>query len=946
MLLIALLMMFSGGGGMRRIAVAAAARAGSSTGASASSSSRALAFAAGGRPGLGRRAALEARAGSWDSYRHGRCDSPNPSPGSGSTALFATKAKSKSTSTKSKSAAASAAASGKKYKLVIVESPSKAKTIASILNAHASSHSFPYRYVVDSCLGHVRDLPTSAKQLQELKESNNSNVNNNMGTTKSRVLGVDVAGGYRPLYVVPPPKLATVAKLRKLVNAADCVGVILATDEDREGEAIAWHLQELLGGGKGDNVVKDAAAKDMTRVTFNEITDSAITRAFFGEPTAAADATDEGGTSSPQTPQEAGHGIDMDLVSAQETRRVLDRLAGYTVSPLLWKKIAPGLSAGRVQSVGLKLVVDRERERMRHRSCEYWDARTRLCVEGVSSDNADDSDDGGADSGCLNATLVAVDGVRVASGRDFDGETGRLSADLREGTDVVHLTEEAARRLFGGGAAADASSSSAGTWTVTSVESKSRRNAGPVPFITSTLQQDSNRRLGLSVSDTMRAAQVLYEEGYISYMRTDSPHLSREALDAGRAAVVEGHGAEYLADVDPNAKAAAASRRKSTSKEKQNAQEAHEAIRPSIQDGGRFLPPGEVPAHYKAKSGGALLPERALKLYELIYGRTTASFMKDQVLDQTSVVIDRADGDVTATFRASGSVVVFPGYAAAYGGGGGDSLLPPLSVGQVLDCAALEPLEHHTKPPPRYNEASFVKELEALGVGRPSTYASVVQTLRQRAYIGTPLKADESARSKPKAVSGAARIAQRAAGGDEFIGSGRGPLCPSLSAFVVCTLLEKHFPSYVDPTFTADMEDKLDSIASGNNEEITRFQYLDDYWGGDDGLAAQVDRVDKVIDASEARRANLPTLLTRNEGEDDVGLFIGPWGAYIQRMGSSEAADGEKPPTANLPQGMAADLSTITPEVLNALLAAKEKDGILLGQHPKDGRNIRIKIGR
>ena len=261
----------------------------------------------------------------------------------------------------------------------------------------------------------------------------------------------------------------------------------------------------------------------------------------------------------------------------------------------------------------------------------------------------------------------------------------------------------------------------------------------------------------------------------------------------------------------------------------------------------------------------------------------------------------------------------------------------------MLDCSAVEPLEHHTKPPPRYNEASFVKELEALGVGRPSTYASVVQTLRQRAYIGTPLKGDESVRSKPNAASGAARIAQRAAGGDEFMGSGRGPLCPSLSAFVVCTLLEKHFPSYVDPTFTADMEDKLDNIANGNKEETTRFHYLDDYWGGDDGLAAQVDRVDKVIDASEARRADLPGLLTQN---DDVGLFIGPWGAYVQRTGSLSSSDGEKPPTANLPQGMAADLSTITLDVLNTLLAAKENDGILIGAHPKDGRSIRLKIGR
>ena len=818
----------------------------------------------------------------------------------------------------------------KPYKLVIVESPSKAKTIASILNSFASKHNFPHTYLVDSCLGHVRDLPMSAKQLKDL-DLVNCGVDVE-AVKKSRVLGVDVTNDYEPLYIVPEAKVKTVKKLKSMVKDKDCVGVVLATDEDREGEAIAWHLREILGGvgKKGD------ADKEMTRVTFNEITESAITRAFFGE---HADANSE--------PTEAGHDIDIDLVSAQETRRVLDRLAGYTVSPLLWKKIAPGLSAGRVQSVGLKLVVDRERERMRHVSSEYWDARANLCVEGsAGASSAANGADGGTVNGingCFNATLVAIDGVRVASGKDFDGEAGELVSGVKDGTDVFHLGEEKARQLF------DANSGGA-TWTVTSVESKSRSNTGPVPFITSTLQQDSNQRLGLSVSDTMRAAQMLYEEGYISYMRTDSTHFSNDALDAGKAAVTEGFGANYLAEEDPNAKA---SRRKNKKKGKQdgnkNAQEAHEAIRPSIQEGGRFLVPREVPAHYKKKSGGAMLPDRALKLYELIYSRTTASFMKDQVLDQTSVVIERTDGDVISTFRASGSVVVFPGFAAAYGGGGGDSLLPPLVEGQKLDCSVIEPLEHHTKPPPRYNEASFVKELEALGVGRPSTYASVVQTLRQRAYIGTPLKGDESARSKPKALSGAARIAQRAAGGDEFMGSGRGPLCPSLSAFVVCTLLEKHFPSYVDPSFTADMEGKLDSIASGNKEEETRIKYLEDYWGGEDGLAAQVDRVDKVVDASEARRADLPGLLTKNDGEeDDIGLFIGPWGAYIQRMGVSDtgSTDEETPPTANLPQGMAADLSTITPEVLNALLAAKEKDGILLGQHPKDGRSIRLKIGR
>ena len=842
------------------------------------------------------------------------------------------------TKTKSKSKPSSKA---RPYKLVIVESPSKASTISAILNRHASAHQFPYAYVVDSCRGHVRDLPRSAKEV----DKTTSKATTAKEKKGSRVLGVDVGNGYAPQYIIPSDKIATVTNLRSLAEGDNgCVGVILATDEDREGEAIAWHLAELLRGdssGKGEEgEVGGGGGAFLTRVTFNEITEAAVSRAFFGEQRPGETA---GGGASPapsSEPAEAGHAIDMDLVAAQETRRVLDRLAGYTVSPLLWRKIAPGLSAGRVQSVGLKLVVDRERERLRHKSAEYWDARAVL---GAGADGGGGG--GGApEEGSFNATLVAVGGVRVASGRDFGGETGRLAADLREGRDVVHLPGETARRLFDGAAAAGTAAAAA-TWTVTSVDSKSRRNAGPAPFITSTLQQDSNRRLGLSVSDTMRAAQMLYEGGYISYMRTDSTHLSDDALEAGGGAVVEEYGAEYLAEEDPNARAA--SKRKKSKKKQdassKNAQEAHEAIRPAIQEGGRFLAPREVPAHYKAKSGGALLPERTLKLYGLIYSRTTASFMKEQVLEQTSVVVDRADGDFTATFRASGSVVVFPGYALAYGGGGGDSLLPPLSEGQVLDCSAVEPLEHHTKPPPRYNEASFVKELEALGVGRPSTYASVVQTLRQRAYIGTPLKGDESVRSKPSAATGAARIAQRAAGGDEFMGSGRGPLCPSLSAFVVCTLLEKHFPSYVDPTFTADMEDKLDNIANGNKEETTRFQYLDDYWGGEDGLAAQVDRVDKVIDASEARRADLPGLLTQN---DDVGLFIGPWGAYVQRTGSLSSSDGEKPPTANLPQGMAADLSTITLDVLNTLLAAKEKDGILIGAHPKDGRSIRLKIGR
>ena len=765
----------------------------------------------------------------------------------------------------------------------------------------------------------MRDLPRSAKEIPPEE--------------RTEVLGVDVANDYAPRYIVPDGKRSTVAKLQKMVRPGEgCVGVILATDEDREGEAIAWHLSELLledgtGHARGEGEEGDDGV-EMTRVTFNEITESAIRRAFFGE----AAAEDDDAAMSDTIITEAEHGIDMDLVSAQETRRVLDRLAGYTVSPLLWKKVAPGLSAGRVQSVGLKLVVDRERERMRFKSAEYWDARATLCA---SSDEASMGD-------CFNATLFSLNDQAVASGKDFDGETGLLLPQIRSAPDLVHLTEETSKELFGT-IGADS------TWTVSEVISRARSNTPPTPFITSTLQQESNKRLGLSVSDTMRAAQMLYEAGYISYMRTDSTHLSNDALEAGRKAVTDGFGTDFLSDVDPNAKSQ--KKRKGKKDKDKNAQEAHEAIRPAIQEGGRFLRPDEVPAHHKQKSGGGVMADRALDVYELIFKRTAASFMKDQVLNQTSVWIDLVDGKNMAKFRAGGSVVVFRGYAAAWGGVASadvsQSILPPLTEGQELTCAVVEPVEHHTKPPPRYTEASFVKELETLGVGRPSTYASVVQTLRQRAYIGTPIKADEMVRSKGKAASGAALIAQRVAGGDEFMGSGRGPLCPSLSAFVVCTLLEKHFPAYVDPSFTASMEEKLDSIASGKKEEATRVSYLDAYYGGDDGLAAQVERVDKSIDSGEARRADLPALMTKGEDneDDDIGLFIGPWGGYIQRVGESSDQE-KKPTTANLPQGLAADLSAITPDVLGALLSAREKDGILIGTHPDDDRNIRLKIGR
>ena len=904
---------------------------------------------------------------------------PRPPPFRAATRLWAggaePKPRSKSRSepkskSKSEPKSKSQSQSSSPYQLVIVESPSKARTVQVILNRYAAERCLPHRFLVDSCRGHVRDLPRSsaeqASHLEELrleleveeKEEQEEEEEEEEGRRRRRrreqqlakpgILGVHVDDGYRPVYVVGPERRTTVERLRELASRdGGCVGVILATDEDREGEAIAWHLSEVLRdggmGGKGmdDDDGGGGIAPTAGRVTFNEITEGAIRRAFFGggDGDGDGDGGGGGGTAGGSSPRSGAHGIDLNLVEAQETRRVLDRLAGYTVSPLLWRKVAPGLSAGRVQSVGLRLVVERERERMRFVPSEYWDGRAEL------SAGADAGGGGGGGGGAgagpaFNATLVAVGGVRVAVGRDFDGETGELVQASGDGA-VCHLGEDRARELFASLADPGA------TFHVATVESRTRTSSAPVPFITSTLQQEGNRRLGLSVTDAMRAAQILYEAGFISYMRTDSMHLSEDALDAGRRSVEAGYGPEHLSDECPNERSAR--KKKRTKKATANAQEAHEAIRPSIQDG-RFVPPEELPAAHREKSGGGKLPDSALRVYDLIYRRTAAAFMRVQVLNQTSVTIDAAGGGEEATFRASGSVVVYGGYALAWGGAGGRAkgtpdVLPSMEEGQPLSCADLEAIEHSTKPPPRYNEATFVKELEALGVGRPSTYAAVIQTLRQRAYVGTPLKADENARASSKVqATGSAKIAQRAAGGDEFIGSGRGPLCPSLSAFVVCTLLERHFLSYVDPEFTASMEDKLDQIASGASADVTRESYLEEYYGGDDGLAAQVKRIDESLDAAVARRADLPSLRSSGGEEADVGLFIGPWGPYVQRLGPA-SAEG-KQPTANLPLGLAADISAITPGVLNALLSARENDGILVGPHPEDGRSIRLKVGR
>ena len=516
-------------------------------------------------------------------------------------------------------------------------------------------------------MGHVRNLPKSAIK----------------GMEKTAVVGVDVNHNYEPTYVLLPGKEVLVKKLQKLAKQAD--KVLLATDEDREGEAVAWHLTQVL----------ETPSDRYQRVTFTEITPTAI----------------EHSIQHPTT-------LNLNLIQAQETRRILDRLAGYTLSPILWKKIAPGLSAGRVQSVGMALIVQRERERLLFQPVEYWDmvAEFQLNAENI------------------NATLVSVKGETVATGGDFNNQGELVSNNKRHfsETDIQEL-----KNILVGKATET-------TWTVVSIQSRQRKQSPPMPFTTSTLQQEANKRLGMSVSQTMQCAQSLYESGFISYMRTDSTTLSADAQKATAKMVVSDYGKDLVA----------APRK---GKQSKNAQEAHEAIRPAIQSNGGYLRPNQLKGSKNDVS---------LKLYDLIYRRTVASRMVQQVVNSTSVSIEGVNGETNALFRVSGSVVLAPGYTLALGRSSSDVVLPPLVEGQVLDCNDLFCINHSTQPPPRYNEASFVKELEARGVGRPSTYAGIIKILRDRAYVGTPVRTDDTPRRNTKARTGSAISAQRAAGGE------------------------------------------------------------------------------------------------------------------------------------------------------------------------------------
>jgi DNA topoisomerase-1 len=698
--------------------------------------------------------------------------------------------------------------------LVIVESPAKARTIAGFLGDD---------FIVESSIGHIRDLPANAADVPEAYKRE----------SWAR-LGVDVDNDFKPLYVVNAEKKNQVKNLKSLLK--DATEVYLATDEDREGEAIAWHLLEVL-----------SPQVPVHRMVFHEITPEAIEEAI-------------------SNPRE----IDRRLVDAQEARRILDRLYGYEVSPVLWKKVMPRLSAGRVQSVATRIIVERERARMRFTAASYFD------IEGTFTDTAQSKTDEAAER--FTATLVAVDGDKVATGKDFD-ESGRVSGD-----GVTVLDRAGAETL-----AADLDGAD---FAVRSVEEKPYRRRPAAPFMTSTLQQEAGRKLRLSSAHTMRAAQTLYERGYITYMRTDSTNLSETALTAARREIEQRYGRDFLPDAPRH-----------YTKKVKNAQEAHEAIRPA---GEAFKSPDRV----RNEVGGA-----EARVYELIWQRTIASQMTDATGHTVSVRLGATskagrDGE----FATSGTVLTHLGFRKVYredtddNGDGGDGKdqerrLPPLAEGDALEVLGLEPQGHETQPPPRYTEASLVKRLEELGVGRPSTYASIISTIQDRGYVWKKGSA----------------------------------LVPSFTAFAVVTLLEQNFSDLVDYAFTARMEDDLDEIAGGSAEAVPWLSRF--YFGnGQPGLKQMVnDRLAEI----DARAVNSIPIGSDPEGNAIVAR-VGRYGPYLQLGELVDGAD-EKPKTAGIPDDLPPDELTVERaiELLDAPSGDRE-----LGTDPETGLTVFAKAGR
>ncbi|MFF1267225.1 type I DNA topoisomerase [Streptomyces anulatus] len=707
-------------------------------------------------------------------------------------------------------------------RLVIVESPAKAKTIKGYLGPG---------YVVEASVGHIRDLPNGAAEVPDEY------------TGEVRRLGVDVEHDFQPIYVVNADKKAQVRKLKQLLAESD--ELFLATDEDREGEAIAWHLQEVL-----------KPKVPVHRMVFHEITKDAIRAAVAN-------------------PRE----LNQRMVDAQETRRILDRLYGYEVSPVLWKKVMPKLSAGRVQSVATRLVVERERERIAFRSAEYWDLTGKFAT-GRTGDASDPS--------TLTARLSAVDGRRIAQGRDF-GPDGQLKAGSAQ---TLHLDETNARAL----AAALADS----TFAVRSVESKPYRRSPYAPFRTTTLQQEASRKLGFGAKATMQVAQKLYENGFITYMRTDSTTLSDTAISAARAQVTQLYGANYLPE-----------KPRTYAGKVKNAQEAHEAIRPS---GDRFRTPAETG-----------LTGDQFRLYELIWKRTVASQMKDATGNSVTVKIGgRASDGRDAEFSASGKTITFHGFMKAYVEGADDPnaelddrerRLPQVAEGDALSADEITVDGHATKPPARYTEASLVKELEEREIGRPSTYASIIGTILDRGYVfkkGTAL-------------------------------------VPSFLSFAVVNLLEKHFGRLVDYDFTARMEDDLDRISRGEAQSVPWLKRF--YFGaqpGDDtaGIGAASDAGNGDGDHLGGLKALVTDLGAIDAREissfpvgNDIKLRVGRYGPYIER-GEKDAEGHQR---ADVPEDLAPDELTV--ELAEELLAKPSGD-FELGADPVSGNQIIAKDGR
>lgn len=692
--------------------------------------------------------------------------------------------------------------------LVIVESPTKAKTLKKFLGKD---------YVVESSVGHIRDLPANASEIPAKYKKE-----------KWSRLGVNVEKNFEPLYVISSGKKDKIKELKALLKEVDVV--LLATDEDREGEAISWHLLEVL-----------KPKVEVRRMVFHEITKPAILEAL-----------------------ENTREVDIDMVQAQEARRIIDRLFGYEVSPVLWKKIKPRLSAGRVQSVATWMLVDRERARMRFVSAEYWDLVAEFETQAKEK---------------FEARLVELDGKRLATGKDFDPDTGKLKRDK-----VHHLEAKAASELV--------AKLKDGTFQIASAEEKPFTRSPAPPFTTSTLQQEGNRKLRFDAKRTMRAAQRLYENGFITYMRTDSVVLSKLAIDLTRDTIRDTYGADYLPD----------SPRAYKGKVK-NAQEAHEAIRPA---GDRIHPVDEI----KAKLGGD-----EARVYELIWKRTMACQMKNAVGRRMTLKVTDADGSVKAVFQATGNVIDFPGFLRAYVEGADDpeaalgdreTILPNVKAGDTVRSDKISGEGHQTTPPARLTEASLVKALEESGIGRPSTYASIIDTIQRRDYTFKKGSA----------------------------------LVPTFTAFAVVGLMEEHLHDLIDPNFTARMEDRLDAIARGEDKMIG---YLKDIYLGNGHVGLQPLVASKTEEIDPREVCSIPI------GADDEGrkitVRVGRYGPYLERVNPKLDDEHEdKRQTAPIPDGTCPDEVNVT--MAQELIAARARADEPLGAHPETSQPIYLKSGR